>query len=272
MTSAVKKSSLILYLAFLTAITDLPTAVAFDQSEWNNLVTRHVRNGKVDYAALRGDQAQLRYYLDRVARIPIDIFADYARERRLAIWINVYNATVIQTVLKHYPVGSIDEIPDFWQQPLAIAGMQYSLIQVKENIVRRGFRDERATLALVSALESSPPLFDEAFAGERLDQQLREHIRQFLTDPQYNQIENKKKKLFLSPLFKELAGDFVLGYQSGQRDKRFSAQELAVLGFIRLHVDDPDVKQWIETKRYKLRYLQVDRRLNEVAHADDENH
>jgi hypothetical protein len=243
-----------------------PFAFAFDHGAWDSLLKAHVENGKVDYPGFLSEKAKLDHYLETVYQMPVEFFADQSREERMAAWINVYNASVIRLILEHGPVDSVEKIPGFWDDKAAgIAGMRYSLKDIREKIFRRGFRDERATLALVSGRKDSGALREEAYAGERLIEQLRDQMNSFLTDERYNQIHPKQKRLKLSPLFRELADDFVLGYGNAEKDSQFSPQELAILGFIRVHVNDPQTKEWVEKRKYKLRYLPADASLNQKA-------
>ena len=244
-------------------------AFPFDHSAWDALLKAHVEKGRVDYRSFLKDKSRLDLYLDTIERLPLREVADFSREERIALWINAFNASAIRLILEFYPVESTQKIPDFWDlKTVRIAGMRYSLKEVREKVFRRGFRDERATLALVSGTKSSSPLREEAYQGKALAEQLRGQMNVFLSDRRFNDIRPKRKKLLLSPLFGELADDFVLGYGTSEADEHFSPKELAVLGFIRIHVADPAVKKWITERHYKLRYSPADLRLNEISEKE----
>ena len=217
----------------------------------------------IDYEGFLQDQAKLENYLSSIERLSVEEFADYSREDRMALWINAYNASVIQLILKHYPVDSIQKIHGFWDDKVArIAGMTYSLGEIRDKVFRQGFRDERATLALISGTKSSGPLRNEPYVGNKLTEQLKDQMAAFLSDERFNRIKINQKKLLLSPLFKELADDFILGYSSSDRDSQFSPQEFAVLSFIRIHLADSKLKDWIKARKYKIRFLPYDWSLN----------
>ena len=265
-----KRKAFLRRLIFITAsllwVFRASTVFAFDHSPWDSLLKAHVVGGLVDYGGFLKDKNVLDQYLNQVAHVPIEEFANESRENRIAAWINTYNASVIRLILSVYPVDSVEKIHDFWNQKIVeIAGMRYSLKEVRENVFRRGFRDERATLALVSGTMSSGPLRIEAYEGPRLGEQLRDQMNVFLSDARFNRIGARQKKLHLSPLFRELRDDFVLGYGLPEGGGRFSRAELAVLGFIRIHVSDPLVKEWISGRKYRLRYLPVDLSLNRTS-------
>ena len=184
----------------------------------------------------------------------------------MALWINTYNAAVIRQILAHYPVPSVDKIPDFWTaKTVYIAGMNYSLRDVRDKVFRQGFRDERVLIALVSGRQDSGPLRAEAYVGSKLLEQLKDQTRLFLSDERFNRIRPHQKKLWLSPIFRHNGADFILGYGTAQPDSQFSAQELAVLSFIKIHSEEPTIKEWIDSRRYKLRYLADNAALNEAV-------
>ena len=130
-------------LVLISVLPFLPSSVAFafDHSEWGSLLKSHVDHGRVDYKGFANDRGQLDFYLDRIAKIPIDLFAEYDRETRIALWINAYNASAIRLILDHYPIDSPNDIPNFLDEKVVhIAGMKYSLREVRENVFRKSFR------------------------------------------------------------------------------------------------------------------------------------
>lgn len=245
---------------------------AFDHSLWTLLLKKHVRNGFVDYQNFLNDKTKLNNYLDEINALSEKEFLTFTREDQIALWINLYNATVIQLILDYYPVKSVNEIPGFWNEPnVRVANQVQSLRKIEEEIIRQRFRDERATLCLVSGKKSSPPLRNEAYEGSRLLDQMKDQINFFLSDERWNQIRPKKKKLKISSRLQELRNDFLLGYGTPETDQRFKPDEMAILSFIRIHTTDPDIKKWIETRSYKLKYLPEDSSLNQIHETDEKN-
>ncbi len=250
-------------LILLLVFTRTPFVFAADHSAWTNLLKQHVESGSVNYAAFQNESKHLQDYLNSLARLSKDQFSEETREEKLATWINLYNASVIAKILDFYPVDSIQQIPNFWDDPFVyLAGARYSLREIRDQIVRREFRDERAALALVSGTKSSTPLRSEAYEGNGLIEQLKDQMKLFLADERYNQIKAGQKKIKLAAVFKELANDFVLGYGSHEEGE-FSPQEFAILSFIRVHVDDVKLREWIDARKYKIRYEAPDFSLNQ---------
>lgn len=258
-----------LWLTIIFLLSALPQVFpAVEHEIWDSLLKAHVKNGLVDYASFSSDREKLNRYLDSLDQMSVDSFADESREERMAAWINAYNATTISLVLSRYPVSSIESVPGFWDgKNVRIAGMRYSLREVRERVIRGGFRDEHSVLALVSGTKSSGPLRAEAYTGSKLLEQLDDQVSQFLDDERYNQIRPGKKKLFLSPILKEIGPDLILGYGRAEKDSKFSAEEIAILGFVRIHTYEPEVKKWIEGRRYKVYYMAVDTSLNDAGRS-----
>ena len=256
-------SSFLIFLSVSFLCT--PHGYAFDSREWDELLKSHVENGLVHYDAFKNDQAKLEHYLDAIAQYPPESFSNDSREERIALWINVFNASVIRSILKRYPVDSVEKIANFWDDKnVLVSQIAYSFRDIREQVFRGGFREERALLALVPGQMSSGPLRPEAYTGSKLIDQLRDQMDLFLTDERYNQIRVKQKKLRLSPLFREYANDFILGYGSVGDTGKFSPQEFSILNFIKIHVKDPKLKDWIVQSKYKVSYLKKDVRLNDA--------
>ena len=71
------------------------------------VLAAHVKDGLVDYAALKTD-ARLARYLDQLALTePATLASD---QERLALWLNAYNAYTLQLILDREPAKSITEI------------------------------------------------------------------------------------------------------------------------------------------------------------------
>ncbi len=253
-------------LIFLTVFILLPASGrAFDHQVWDELLKTHTEDGLVDYASFQNDSDKLDQYLKSLSEYPLAMLAEETREGRIALWVNAFNALVIQEVLRHYPVDSVSQIENFWEEKRpVVSGLVYNFKEIRDEILRNTFRDERALLALSAGEMSSPPLRSEAYEGSRLAEQFSDQMNFFLTHVRYNKLVEGKKKLRLSPLLKEFAGDFLLGYGRSEGVGKFSAEEFAVLNFVKIHLKDPKIQDWIVQSKYKVSYLKKDERLNDT--------
>ena len=73
---------------------------------FNAVLHMHVKDGSVNYAALRNDPG-LREYCDILSQTGPQFIAD--PKAQLAFWINVYNAYTLKVICDEQPVRSISE-------------------------------------------------------------------------------------------------------------------------------------------------------------------
>jgi hypothetical protein len=188
---------------------------AFDHTHmaFTVILQSHVKDERVDYAALKKKSAPLKGYLDTLAAVPEADFKSWAKSQRLAFLINLYNAATLQLVVDHYPVKSIKDIGGFfsgpWKQPVVrVFGKTFTLDQIEHEMIRAKYAEPRAHFALVCASIGCPPLRAEAFDAEKLDAQLDDQGRVFLGTASKNRVNAKNGTLHLSPIFKWFADDF----------------------------------------------------------------
>lgn len=198
--------------AFLLAAA---TASAFDHTHaaFEGVLQRHVRDGLVDYAALKAAPRDLDRYLAALAAVPEAEFKAWSEPQRLAFLLNLYNAATLRLILDHYPLTSIRRIGFLpgaaWKKEgVALFGKKVSLDHVEHGIIRPEYPDARAHFALVCAARGCPPLRGEAYVAPRLDAQLDDQGRVFLGDSRKNRVEVATRTVHLSAIFKWFAGDF----------------------------------------------------------------
>lgn len=176
---------------------------------YQGLLRDHVREGRVDYAALRTD-ARLAAYLKKLAaRDPSAL----PRDEALAYWINAYNAATLKLVVDAWPVDSIMKINAGkpWDVPVFRPRGQpaaLTLNQIEHDIIRKQFAEPRIHFALVCAAASCPPLRAEEYTASALEAQLAEQTKNFLADRVINRFDPATNRYVVSPLFKWYASDF----------------------------------------------------------------
>jgi len=197
---------------FLIIIMILPSVQGRenDHSLFTAVLKTHVKNGKVNYAALKNDKRLDRYTAFLSATNPYTIAG---KQNQLAFWINAYNAFTLQIVCRNYPVKSIKDIgsvfKSVWNQNfIRLKGREYSLNDIEHKIIRVRYNDPRIHFALVCAAKSCPPLRPEAYVGSRLDKQLNDQGKKFLRNRLLNRFNVAEKKVFLSSIFKWYRKDF----------------------------------------------------------------
>ncbi|HJQ97049.1 MAG TPA: DUF547 domain-containing protein [Candidatus Polarisedimenticolaceae bacterium] len=135
---------------------------------------------------------------------------------RKALWINLYNAKVLELVLVGNPKTSIREISKgmngneiFDRKTILYQEKGMSLNDLEKKL-RGEFKDPRVLFALDRAARSSPPLRSEAYEPAKLDEQLDEQVRTFLARPDALDVKTVggRPTLTVSKVFQAFADDF----------------------------------------------------------------
>lgn len=180
---------------------------------WDQLLKTHVsEKGNVNYQGFVQDSAKLNQYLIQLALHHPE--KDWASNEQKAYWINAYNAFTVQLIVRNYPTksikdlgGKIYKINTPWDLRFIHLGEEtYDLNNIEHGILRKQWDDPRIHFAVNCASVSCPPLRNEAFVANRLEQQLDDAARKFLADPTKNIIT--PDRLQLSKIFSWFKGDF----------------------------------------------------------------
>ncbi len=203
-----------LFLAALLLGTWLRAAPP-DDALFTALLRDHVRGDEVDYRRIKKDPRLDAFLAQLAATDPASL---PSRDARLALWINAYNAYTLKLITSVHPVDTIREITALgrtgeaatakpWDIPFAVVGGQtYTLEHIEHQIIRPQFKDARIHFALVCAAVSCPKLRAEAYVAARLDDQLNDQGRWFLTHR--NTLDGRRRTAQLSQLFTWFADDF----------------------------------------------------------------
>lgn len=187
---------------------------------FDSILEKYVnKNGWVDYRGLKRDKwakAKLEAYVKDLAEMDPSTLEDDSD--RIASWLNLYNAMVLQELLKHYPVKNLMRIPDFFgKRRFKVGGEEMSLIEIDREIFKKQIREPRTVLARVNGAASGPRLMREAFSGSKLEKQLEERTWKFLVNRANVDFEPQTKTLILNPTFlwyQEEFGDLLLFLKS----------------------------------------------------------
>ncbi len=191
-------------------------AAQLDHSSFASLLSRHVKDGVVDYKGFKDNEAILDQYLESLAAVdPEQLPAD----DQFAFYVNAYNAWTIKLILSRYPdIRSIKDIGSLFSSPwkktiVRIDGDLLTLDQIEHDILRKHFKDPRVHFAVNCASKSCPPLQGEPFAGSHLNDQLNRAAKDFINAPRFNRLEGDT--LWASKIFDWFPEDFqgdVIGY------------------------------------------------------------
>ncbi|MDE2026968.1 MAG: DUF547 domain-containing protein [Candidatus Omnitrophica bacterium] len=215
---------IILGVLMLVSVGMADAQAAFDRqyTRWQEVLTLYTHNGRVNYKALKENDDELKASIQAVEGVSKVDLASYDINQRKVFWINAYNMSVIKTIIDHHPIkrgfdfkmliypsNSIQQIANVWDKPvLHVLGRELSLNDIENKILRPEFKDPRIHFAIVCASTSCPVIRPEAYTAEKLDQQLADQIRLFLSDPSKVKYDNIKDTIYLSPIFKWFNADF----------------------------------------------------------------
>lgn len=183
------------------------------------LKTRPVSGG-VDslfhYSAVtRDDRAALDAYVARLAAVPI---TQYPRDEQLAYWVNLYNALILQQVLKVYPVASVRDVDlsgafftgGPWAEKLVtVERRALSLNDIEHRILRPIWQDPRVHYVLNCAAMGCPHLAPGALDAHRSEDQLEAAAAAFINHPRSLQV--RFGGLRISRIYVWYASDFGYG-------------------------------------------------------------
>ena len=215
-----KKSVIVCVLMLAFACVRIDPIVAdtlpVSHSQWDNLLKKHVDEaGNVNYKGFVKDSTILNKYIMYLGKNGPNN-EGWSRDEKLAYYINFYNAATVQLIVRHYPLESIKDIGSKIQIPfintpwqvkfIKIGDEIYNLDNIEHNIIRKGYDEPRIHFALVCAAVSCPRLRNEAFLAEKLEDQLTDQARKFLSHPGKNKIS--KNELEISRIFQWFTGDF----------------------------------------------------------------
>ena len=251
------------------------TSAAFDHSHaaWDALLKKHVRHvqegtaSRVDYAGFARDRAPLKAVLDEYQKVRRPEFDGWSKPRQQAFLINAYNAFTVEKILTRYP--NIKSIRDFgkvfgnpWKDKFfTLFGEPSHLDQIEHETLRKeGVYDEpRVHVAVVCASIGCPMLPNEAFTGEKLEQQLEEAMRRFMGDRTRNRYNPQSRRLEVSSIFDWYGKDFEKGH------KGFTSVKQALARYADLLADKPEDRALVRAQKAEVSFLEYDWALNDVT-------
>ncbi len=199
----------------LFALAWSPPAFALDAELYGRLLTEYthevsdVAGTRVDYRGLRASR-EWRQLVKSVRETSVE---GSDRDATLAFWINAYNIVAIDMVAGRYPLESIRDIGSFFQSvwdidATEIEGVAYTLGEIEHEILRP-LGDPRIHAAIVCASVSCPSLRREPYEAARIEAQLDDAVRTWLSDADKGlRVEPAERRVKLSRIFDWFADDF----------------------------------------------------------------
>jgi len=235
---------------------DAQSNISIDHSAWAQFLDKYLvisqsdRANLVRYAEVSEiDKDALNRYLVTLSQVPI---SKLNRAEQKAVWINLYNALTVQTILSHYPVKTIRDISSGWfsggpwdLKLISLEGVELSLNDIEHRILRPIWQDSRVHYAVNCASMGCPNLQSVPFSAENSDKLLDKAAREFINSSRGVAVQGKH--LYLSSIYDWFQVDF-------------GASEAAVIKHLEKFATD-DLADTIKNYRKNISY-QYDWNLN----------
>jgi hypothetical protein len=266
--------------AFLLAPALLPMAraafaqPAFDHahSTWDALLKKHVRligdgnASQVDYRGFAADRAVLTVYLKRLSAVTPAQYGGWSRPQRYAFLANAYNAFTVEKVLTRYP--DLTSIRDFgrvfgnpWRDEFfTLLGARRHLDWIEHETMRAPgvFDDPRVHVAVNCASIGCPMLGRDAFVAEKLDAQLDDLFRRFMSDRTRNRYNAQTQAIELSQLFDWYRTDFEQGHRG------FASLHDLAAKYAEQLADGAEDRTRLRSRSAPIRFIDYDWSLNDL--------
>lgn len=260
----------------LQSLADDNRSRSFNYSDYTLVLKTYVnQQGMVDYEKLKDNPARLDSFMSSLAKLHPDNYDDWSEKEKIAFWLNTYNALTLKAIIDSYPIkssffkslyypkNSIRQIDGVWDRiTFDVLGQKLTLGHIEHKILREKFNEPRIHMAMVCAAKGCPYLRTEPYTGEKLDLQLDDQTRRFLSDTDKFKINRTRKKVYFSPIFDWFGADFIKKYAPPNKASNQGKEQSAVINFIAAYVDKA-AGDYLRSGKFEIKYLKYDWTLNE---------
>jgi len=242
---------------------------------FDEMLDIYVRDGFVYYGAVRSDRAKLDRYIASLNGAVAMEHARGSRDQQKALWINAYNALVLQTVADRfppkgrateYPAISIRQIPGAFEKAAhRVGGKTVSLDGIEKDLLAP-LGDPRVFLALGRGAYGGGRLRSEAYDAAKIDAQLDAAAAESLTHDEIARIDTANNIVSVSPLFSWREAAFVaaLAEKAHKMFQQRSPLERAILALLEPHLVGAEA-DFLEKNAFKVQFHAFDWRLNDLS-------
>lgn len=205
----------------------------YSDADWAEVLRTHVKDGLVDYDALKKNAKALQRYTAILSATgpssTPQAFDSLAKV--MAYWINAYNACVLRAVLDRYPLTTMYDLnlprleTDYRFQ---VDGQWRTLMEMETAALEASQRDARVFLALSRAAIGTPRLDVKPMRPETLQQQLTETASRALANPYILRIESETQTIFVWQVILRRRVDFMEYWRTHRRVREPSLLDVLV--------------------------------------------
>lgn len=246
----------------------------FDHSHaaWDALLDKHVRliregnASQVDYKGFAADRAALKRYLDSLSAVTQAQFDRWSKAQQFAFLANAYNALTVEKILTRYPdLKSIRDFGRIFNNPwkdefFTLLGGKHHLDWIEHEVMRAPGRydDPRVHVAVNCASIGCPMLGKDPLVADKLDAQLDDLMRRFLSDRTRNRYNAATGEVEFSQLFDWYRKDFEQGHRGLN-----SLQDLAAR-YADALADTSEQRERLTAKSAPIKFIEYDWSLNDI--------
>lgn len=238
----------IFMLFLMFAFLNLSASEKFDYNLFDNLLNKYVSGNSVNYNDLIKEKEKLFKFTEQLAMISPDSHEELfpTKNDKLAYWINAYNAFILETIIKDYPVESIKDINfigfTVWLNKNLLGGEKISFKSLEDDIIRERFKDPRIHFAINCASASCPPLINEVYLPETLESQFNKSTTNFINNKNNFMIDVNEKVVYISAIFDWYEDDFI----EWLKNKHPEINSPVILDYIKIYYNETIKNDWYE--------------------------
>jgi hypothetical protein len=276
----VSKYVAVLIITLATSVTfcygEVTTVAEFPFALYEGILKSYVdAKGLVDYKGLHADRQVLDDVANSLAELDPPVFEQWKPTEQMVFWINAYNGLMLKAVVDHFPLknslqdsgrapgNNIRQLYGVWDQlRYKVVKLPTTLETIDVDFLRSRYNEPRILMALVSAALGSPPLRNEPYMASRIEEQLEDQTKRFLSDPTKFRIDRKTSTVYLSSLFNWNGPEFVKTYRPAKLFPNKGDVESSVLNFIGKYLPRAD-REYLQKGEYSIKYVDFDWSLNQ---------
>lgn len=198
------KSKIIILVVFLVLLGKI-SAQSIDSltAKTDAFFKNYVNSGLVDYSLVKSNIIELNELINLYQQTKLN-----DNNQKKAMLINFYNLGAIKLLADNYPISSPQEISGFYDKKiLAFNGIQLSLNDIENNIIRKEYNDPRVHFVLVCGALGCPPITNFVYEALKLNEQMNEQTKLALNNDEFIKVNGKT--VLLSEIFKWYKEDFL---------------------------------------------------------------
>ncbi len=252
----------------------------FSHQSIENLLQQFITpQGRIDYQKWYENKVavkKLDRYLSALALYSPENSPERFKEKNQALvyWVYSYNALVIKSILKHWPLESVMDVKApveiikglgfFYKLKFVLGGELYNLYQIEARKIFDGENDPRIHFVLNCGSEGCPVMRPQLPMGEELEPFLATASSEFLKDKKNLSIDDEKKIVHVSIIFDWYKKDFLDFLQQQNPDAN-------ILDYLKSISTEPEKSNLIKARNYQLIFSEYDWTLNNKKPLNEES-